>query len=655
MRNRNKHIALFILLIVIAMASFGQVNRTKMVGAYVYNFSRYTTWPNETKLDSFRIVLVSSDKGLVEEFNAFSKNLKAKGKAISINVRPTISMLKKPHPNLIFIDNLNSGLLPQVLKLIGDEPILVVTENSADKQHVMINLYDSPKQELLFEVNKANTLNQNLKIDPEILLLGGTEIDVAGLFRTSQKEMEQLQIRFRVMNDSLDELNGTITKSLLQIEKQQAEMKRQENQLTEQGQELVTGKMEIEKQKSQVASQYYELIRQKEQMNEQSEAIKKQLINLTEQQKFIDHQQIEIKNSKAILDSLVSEISSKNLVLNEQTLIIDRQKQILILAVIAGILALIVLISIVNGYRSKIKKNRLLTKQKDEIEVINKKLVSTNKSLYQTLGQLKETQSQLVSSEKMASLGVLTAGIAHEINNPVNFVFTGVNSLRNDYNDLEILLKEIQGISTDTDANVLKNNIVELRKKIELDEIIEIIPQTIDDIHIGAERAADIIRGLRNFSRIDKDSKQLTDIHEGIDSSLLLLRNKFKNHIRIDKHYSQLPKIECFPGKLNQVFMNIISNSIDAIEKEGVITITTQADDERITIKIEDNGKGISPENLTKIFDPFFTTKSVGKGVGLGLSITFGIVQEHGGTIDVKSVENDGTIFTISLPCKQNN
>jgi len=655
MRNRNKHIALFILLIVLVMASFGQVNRTKMVGAYVYNFSRYTTWPNEPKLDSFRIVLVSSDKGLVEEFNAFSKNLKAKGKAISINVRPTISMLKKPHPNLIFIDNLNSGLLPQVLKLIGDEPILVVTENSADKQHVMINLYDSPKQELLFEVNKANTLNQNLKIDPEILLLGGTEIDVAGLFRTSQKEMEQLQIRFRVMNDSLDELNGTITKSLLQIEKQQAEMKRQENQLTEQGQELVTGKMEIEKQKSQVASQYYELIRQKEQMNEQSEAIKKQLINLTEQQKFIDHQQIEIKNSKAILDSLVSEISSKNLVLNEQTLIIDRQKQILILAVIAGILALIVLISIVNGYRSKIKKNRLLTKQKDEIEVINKKLVSTNKSLYQTLGQLKETQSQLVSSEKMASLGVLTAGIAHEINNPVNFVFTGVNSLRNDYNDLEILLKEIQGISTDTDANVLKNNIVELRKKIELDEIIEIIPQTIDDIHIGAERAADIIRGLRNFSRIDKDSKQLTDIHEGIDSSLLLLRNKFKNHIRIDKHYSQLPKIECFPGKLNQVFMNIISNSIDAIEKEGVITITTQADDERITIKIEDNGKGISPENLTKIFDPFFTTKSVGKGVGLGLSITFGIVQEHGGTIDVKSVENDGTIFTISLPCKQNN
>jgi len=251
----------------------------------------------------------------------------------------------------------------------------------------------------------------------------------------------------------------------------------------------------------------------------------------------------------------------------------------------------------------------------------------------------------------MASLGVLTAGIAHEINNPVNFIYTGINSLNKDVVELTTLLTEILQQINARGGDELIGSINEIKKDGELDEILEIIPQTIEDIKVGAERAAEIIKGLRNFSRLDKDSMQISNIHEGLDSALLLLRNKFKNHIAVKKEYSQLPEIECYPGKLNQAFINVLSNAIDAIEKEGTITIRTWANEEKIYIQIQDSGKGIPTDVIDKIYDPFFTTKSVGKGVGLGLSITYGIIQEHNGKIDVKSVQNSGTTFTISLPC----
>ncbi len=652
MTNINRLWPLFILINVFcSVNSVAQVNRTKMVGAYVYNFSRYTFWPDEAKLDSFRILLITTNSELITEFNQFSKSQKTKNKPISLRVQSTVPNYFHKSLNMIFLDQEKSALFAELNKRIEDKPILLVTDNFIGKQLVMINIYDSPKQELQFEVNKANVINHNLRIDPEILLIGGTEIDVASLYRTSQKEMELLQQKMVAMNDSLTRLKDDISQTLLRIKIQQAELLKQETLLRTQNDEIELGKLEIVKQKTYINNQLIETERQNQQIFKQTEELNDQINKLEEQQRFIDRQKSEIEKSRSTLDSLASEIENKNSVLNQQTTTIDRQKQILLLAVITVLLAFIALFSIINGYRNKAKKNKLLVSQKTEIEKMNKKLVTTNKSLFQTIGQLKETQSQLVSSEKMASLGVLTAGIAHEINNPVNFIYTGVNSLKKDYEELDQLFTIIDQLTEKSNNDALINQLISTKKEIDFEEIIDIIPQTITDIQIGAERAADIIRGLRNFSRIDKDSKQLSDIHEGIDTALLLLRNKFKNHIKIDKHYSQLPKVECFPGKLNQAFLNIFSNAIDAIEKDGIITISTSSNDNQIQINIEDNGKGISEENINKIFDPFFTTKSVGKGVGLGLSITFGIIQEHHGKIEVKSTENVGTIFTISLPC----
>jgi signal transduction histidine kinase len=646
-----KFLLIILSLIIYPFFVNAQVGRANLIGAYTYNFARYTTWPNEATQDSFKILLISDNEKVIGEFRAFSKTRKIKDKPIGLDVYSSVPHESGNNIRMIILTNEKSDRFYEIYKRIGDRPILLISENFSDKRNVMINLYDTPKHELVFEVNKANIINRNLIIDPEILLLGGTEIDVAGLYRTSQKSLEVLEIRMKLMNDSLSSLNNKISQTLRQIEDQQANISKQKKLFEEQGRELETGRIEINSRRTDIEKFKDIFHQQKDQLENQKTSLEEQLIDLSEQKAYTDLQQKEIRKSKAILDSLTGEINDKNLVLGQQSDIIKRQKLTVILAVIIGLLSLVVLISIINGYRNKVRKNKLLTQQKEEIEKINKKLEATNKSLYSTITKLSETQSQLVSSEKMASLGVLTAGIAHEINNPVNFIYTGINSLRKDYDELIFLIDEIDKTVIEKGSDELVVSVEKIRKNGDFSEIIEIIPQTIDDIKIGAERAADIIKGLRNFSRVDKDSMQLSDIHEGIDSALLLLKNKFKNHITVEKDYKQLPKIECYPGKLNQAFLNLIGNSIDAIEKEGKITIRTWPEGDQVFIQIEDTGKGIPPAIIDKIFDPFFTTKSVGKGVGLGLSITFGIIKDHNGKIDVKSEINSGTIFTISLPC----
>jgi len=626
-----------------------QVERTKMIGAYVYNLSRYTKWPNETKLDSFHIALISRNPDLINEFKSFSNDLKIKNKPIALVIHNSVSSDFLKSVQLVCLDQERSALLPDLNKKIEGLPILLVSENYDDKYRVMINLYDTEKNELLFEVNKANILNHNLKIDPEILLLGGTEIDIAGLYRSSQKQMEQLEFKMSQLGDSLSRLNQELSQIQQQIIEKQKNIENQQQLLEQQNLEVEKGKGDIAKHRNEILAQKCVMQKQNELLANQSASLREQLNELGDRQNYINKQQSEIKKGKVFLDSLTLEIKNKNIVLDEKADIIKRQQQTLVWAIIAGILAFLVLILMISGYRDKVHKNKQLTKQRDEIETINKKLEETNRSLYSTIQQLNETQSQLVASEKMASLGVLTAGIAHEINNPVNFIYTGINSLRKDYEELISCVEKIEGLIRN--ENSLLQQVEQIKKDAELDEIKEIIPQTIDDIKIGAERAADIIRGLRNFSRIDKDAMQVFNIHEGIDSALLLLRNKFKNHITIKKNYGELPIIECFPGKLNQAFLNIIGNSIDAIENEGVIEIETRSVQDHVEVSIKDTGKGIPPEIIDKIFDPFFTTKTVGKGVGLGLSITFGIIKEHNGKIDVKSEVNTGTVFTISLPC----
>lgn len=287
-------------------------------------------------------------------------------------------------------------------------------------------------------------------------------------------------------------------------------------------------------------------------------------------------------------------------------------------------------------------------------------LESTNLQLNHTLTDLKETQAQLVDAEKMASLGQLTAGIAHEINNPINFVKSNINPLRLDVQDLIEVLDEYQKLHTISDskeADLLLKSIEKQIKSVDLPYVKTEIKDLLKGIEDGAERTAEIVRGLRTFSRLDESEVKTVDVHEGIQSTIVILRNSIPFYVSINTNFKAKGKVECFPGKLNQVFMNIINNAAQAIiakkgnqENEFIEISTRDIENDRIEIVIKDSGTGMSEEVKHKIFEPFFTTKDVGEGTGLGMAIVFRIIKMHQGTINIISELEKGAEFIITLP-----
>ncbi|MFY0253535.1 7TM diverse intracellular signaling domain-containing protein [Chitinophaga sp. 30R24] len=293
----------------------------------------------------------------------------------------------------------------------------------------------------------------------------------------------------------------------------------------------------------------------------------------------------------------------------------------------------------------------LESKVKDRTE----DLQATNLELNNALTNLKEAQTRLVEKEKMASLGQLTAGIAHEINNPINFVTSNIKPLKLDIADLQELLNRYDELSASQNIPQSLASIEAFKKEIDINYIHEEISSLIKGIEDGAARTAEIVKGLRTFSRLDESEVKSIDIHEGLDSTLVLLRNAIPPYVNIVKEYGNLPKIECYAGKINQVFMNIFSNALNAIKTKKehhneAISIQTQLEGNFVIITIKDTGIGMSEAVREKIFDPFFTTKDVGEGTGLGLSIVFSIIEKHRGRIIVNSAPGEGAEFIIYLP-----
>ncbi len=278
-------------------------------------------------------------------------------------------------------------------------------------------------------------------------------------------------------------------------------------------------------------------------------------------------------------------------------------------------------------------------------------------NLEKALKELKSAQAKLIQAEKMASLGELTAGIAHEINNPVNFVYAGVDGLKNSLHDLITVLNKYGELDESEEPSVspeFLKEVQELKRQLYYQETKEGVFQVVEAIREGAVRTSQIVHGLRSFSMNDEGEKQLTDIHVGIENTLVLLSPKIKDKkARIIRDFDPaLPRINCFPGQINQVLMNLISNALDAIGDKGEVAIRTKAATGGVKIYVTDNGCGIPADMYDKIFEPFFTTKGYGKGTGLGLSITFGIIERHDGNIEVKSTTGKGSEFVVTLPQK---
>lgn len=289
--------------------------------------------------------------------------------------------------------------------------------------------------------------------------------------------------------------------------------------------------------------------------------------------------------------------------------------------------------------------------QSEELASLNENLELQKDELESTIYKLKNTKDQLVQAEKMASLGVLVAGIAHELNNPINYIRSSIEALHEVLNDLRIFLDTYEKINKDNVAEILEE-IEDLNADITFDELRSDFRKMLTNINDGADQAYQIIKGLRSFSRLDKEKTELQNIHHNIENVLLMLKNSYKYNIQIKKDFGDIPPIECAPGQINQVFMNLIGNAIQAIEGKGAITIKTRKDNDRVIISVSDTGSGIKEENQKRIFEPFFTTKDPGEGTGLGLSISLGIVQDHNGSINLESGKN-GTTFIVTLPIKQ--
>ncbi len=309
------------------------------------------------------------------------------------------------------------------------------------------------------------------------------------------------------------------------------------------------------------------------------------------------------------------------------------------------------------------ENQQLITEQnimlEQKVTERTEELQLTNSQLNNALDNLKDAQTQLVEAEKMASLGQLTAGIAHEINNPINFVKSNIKPLRLDINDLFEVINNYSKLHLADSQTIPKQlqQMEEMKTQMDLGFIKTEINHLIKGIEDGAERTAEIVRGLRTFSRLDESELKTVNIHEGIDSTIVLLRNSSPHYIEIIRDYKANGNIECYPGKINQVFMNIINNGLQAIkgkaergEKETIFINTFDTDNNIIKISIRDSGIGMTEEVKHKIFEPFFTTKDVGEGTGLGMAIVFKIIEEHKGKIEVISEPGKGAEFILTLP-----
>ena len=289
---------------------------------------------------------------------------------------------------------------------------------------------------------------------------------------------------------------------------------------------------------------------------------------------------------------------------------------------------------------------------KDEIGNLTKSFNQMTASLREARERMQNTQVQLVQSEKMASLGQLTAGVAHEINNPVNFVSANVGPLRRDISELFAVLAQYEEIVATQQLQEKFQDVEKLKQKLDFPYLKDEINNLLDGVQEGAQRTSEIVKGLRNFTRLDEDDRKPADINQGIESALLMLKHQLKNRVEVIKEFGALPPVMCYPGKMNQVFLNLLANASQAIAGKGQIIIKTFSDGEIVTISIRDTGMGMTPEVKKHIFEPFFTTKPVGEGTGLGLPITYGIIEAHDGNIEIYSEPGKGSEFVITLPVK---
>jgi len=644
----------------------------------IFKFAQQIQWENEDDIDTFRIGIYGRDPALMAEMRLL-ESVPLKEKPISIIQFTRFRDIDSTH--ILFMTTERNSEIERIYELISGNNTLLISERSPDQDHAMINFLPMVENKIQFEVNKANIINERLQVLPDLLLLGGTEIDVAELYKESQDALDNVVQQVSLLYDSLKVQSE-------EIQVRNSEIGQQKMLINNQTEEIKTKESDILLREQELDKLINEVQQSQRTLNSKNDLIKRQLESIAVQEE-------EIINRNSTLDLIQNEINNQQYKIEEQksqltamASLVERQKLMLIAFIVFCALILGMIVLLHRGYKIKKNANRELelmnseiinqkhqieeknremqTKneeivtQSEELRQANEEILSTNDALQQqkselqfTLENLKLAQEQLVQSEKLASVGQLTAGIAHELNNPVNFISGNVKPLKRDLEDIFQLLGLYESIIEKNELGKTFQEANDLKENIDFQFLTDEIKSLMEGIIEGAHRSSDIVKGLRSFSRLDDDKFKIADLHDGIDSTLILLYNRTKNKIKVHKNYGDLPSIECLPSKINQVFMNILTNSIQAIEDKGDIYIETISSGIGVKIIFRDTGIGMTTEIKKHIFEPFYTTKEVGSGTGLGLSISYGIIEQHQGNIDVISEPGKGTEFIISLPITQ--
>ncbi len=614
---------LFIILSSFFVDLSAQITENDLKSAYLIKVADDFDWKNSS--EKIKIGVFGNDKQFLTTLSGYSKNKTIGGKTIEVI---SISSSKEGVScNIIFVAFDKHKQAEHIINSLEGKKVLVFTDHAPSLEHSMINFIANFENKLKFKINSSLLNKHGFYPSNLLLILGGSDTDVFSLFE--KKDASLLFEKSKTIQ--LKEENSKKEKELLSL---QEKLKASKNAINEKEIEIAEKTLEVE-------NTIGKLNLQKEFLKDISKKINETSIELDKKEKEIARQEDKLKKQTEIFDTQNNEIELRNTKIKEQDNVLAQQENLLNIkqqylnyAYIFSVILLGILIFAIISFLGKQKSS--------------KKLATQNTKLQQALDELQTAQAKLVQNEKMASLGMVTAGMAHEINNPMTFVYTGTSILKAEIDRYTNIIENI----LQTQSNSTEQIKLDSKEYIETKKSIE---QTIQDIELGSKRVTEIVDSLQNFSRLNENDVKTIDINKSINSTLTILGSHAREKlVTITKHYTEESiKVECFPASINQVFVNLLTNAIDACPNNGgEININVYQNEKSCFIEVEDNGYGISKSNISKIFDPFFTTKGIGKGTGLGLSISYNIIKKHNGSISVESEQNNKTVFKLEIPLK---
>ncbi|OKY27035.1 MULTISPECIES: YfiR/HmsC family protein [Thalassotalea] len=609
-------------LLIVCTLHAQQLSSDKIKTAYLYNFIKHVAWPSEDKKNAFTIA-VYQDTDFYHKVQKELARKQVKKKPIVVTLANSTQQAAKA--DLVFVNVIDKFDLSVVASDLRKTDTLLVTFNSLDKHHVMLNLFfNSRTSAIEFEVNKSNIVYEGLTISKELLLLGGTEIDIAELYRETELAMQEMRKRETQLHNDLQHQSEAlaVTAKRLHVLDQQLN---ERQQIAEQRQiQLIALKKDIERQKQAVAikeKQLSDMVGQlttirKKLKTQQKSVIEKEQESSDMESRIAFNREV-IAKQKSQIDQQGQQLNQKNVELAARTEMIEQQQ--FYLMVLAVVICIAVFVSILLVWF--IVKN-----------------MRTTRKLSLTLNNLKEMQNQLVQSEKLASLGKLTAGVAHEINTPLGIALTSTSSaLENtheiqQYFELNNLTKSQMRKYFDSIDQASRLNMSSLNRVIEL---LNNFKQVAADQVVGEAREINLV----DYS------------HEIMQT---LSAEMKRNHVTYEINGPENIDIKTIPGALAQVFTNLVTNSIKhgfENRASGKITLNLSVQGSWVTIVYKDNGEGMEPEVLLNIFEPFYTTKRNSGGTGLGMNIVYNIIkQQLHGDITIESTPSEGALFNITIP-----